>query len=308
MDPFFRNVLIVDDDPVVHRYLTALLKANGYQPTCFSDGELALESLESDHYDFVISDWVMPKMDGVTLCREIRQLQLPGYIYIILLTCMSQTSDIVLGLNAGADDFVNKPCNPDVLLARLLSGARVLQLERRLRAMAREDVLTGLMNRATLMQEIEREWSRATRHDCPLSCVMVDIDHFKSVNDTFGHLAGDMVLKSVASVLKAQMRRSDSIGRYGGEEFCLILPETEYEGALMVAERCREAIAGTDFKADRVPVNITSSFGVAVKSHQMAGFEHLIDVADQALLNAKRNGRNQVVVAESRQLQESARG
>jgi two-component system, cell cycle response regulator len=293
MDIAFRTVLLVDDDPLVHQIVANMLEPAGFRVQHAADGAEALDMVREDCPYFVVTDWSMAPMDGIELCQRLRKENLPHYVYAVLLTAKSRTDDIVTGLNAGADDFVTKPVSRGELLARLQAGSRVLELEKRLGQLARSDPLTGLLNRATFHQLLEMEWSRATRYGHPLSCVMLDVDWFKKINDTYGHLAGDNVLKTLAATLQGVCRQADYVGRYGGDEFCVLLSETDEEGAKIWADRCRAAIAATAFPGP-LQLSITVSLGTAARSAVMDMPEHLLECADHALLEAKRSGRNRV--------------
>ena len=204
---------------------------------------------------------------------------------------------MIAGLNAGADDFLGKPVSQGELFARLQTGHRILELESRLNQLAHRDPLTGILNRRTFYEVFEQEWSRSIRYRHPLSCVMVDIDYFKKVNDTYGHLMGDHVLKYLAQSLEGQTRHLDYVCRWGGEEFCVLLPETDEAGAMIWAERCCDAIADAEFQSGPHNFTMTASFGVAQRTDDMECPDHLLGLTDQALYAAKRAGRHRAVAA-----------
>jgi len=289
------SVLLVDDDPAVLRLLTQWLKKAGYRVTQAEDGRQALLEVERECPDFLITDWAMPEMNGLELCERVRQLNLPHYVYILFLTAKSSSDEKVAGLEAGADEFLTKPVEQGELLARMRSGSRVLALERRLSQMARTDPLTGVPTRRAFYEGLLREWTRSTRHKLPLSCVMVDLDFFKRINDIHGHPAGDQVLKAVSELLTQSCRGSDFICRHGGEEFCVMLPETNEHGAVLWAERVRKRMASLEIAAGAKRLKITASFGAAQKHEDTHTPEELVDQADQALLCAKQSGRDRVV-------------
>lgn len=289
------TVLLVDDDPAILRMLARWLERAGYRVQTASDGAEALARIETGCPDILVTDWEMPRLDGLELCRELRSRTLPHYLYIVFLTVRSDSHAIVAGLDVGADEFLTKPVQPEELLARLRAGERVIQLERRLSWMARTDSLTGLLTQGSFHEVLRTEWERSRRHSLCLACVMADIDYFKRVNDIHGHPAGDAVLRSVAELLKRAGRNSDSVCRYGGEEFCILLPQTTEEQAVLWAERARNELAGTTFPTNWNPVQVTASFGVAQTCDGVRTCGQLVDLADQALRVAKQSGRNRVV-------------
>jgi len=295
MDTTTFRVLIADDDPGIRRILARWLEKAGYQVACAADGQEALAALQDQCADFLLTDWEMPRLDGLGLCRAVRERTSPHYVYIIFLTVHSAPEEIVEAFEAGADEVLAKPVRQGELLARMRAGTRVIQLERRLSLMARTDPLTGLATQRTFYEAMEAEWERATRYRSPMSCVMADLDFFKRVNDLHGHQAGDALLKTVADLLTRSCRVCDLVCRYGGEEFCALLPETTEAGAASWAERVRQQLASIVVQAGDKQVRITGSFGVAQRHEDTPGAEDLVDMADQALLCAKQAGRDRVV-------------
>ncbi len=289
------NVLLVDDDPAILRLLSVWLEKAGYCVRRAEDGRQALAAIEEACPDFLITDWEMPGMDGLVLCEAVRRLALPHYLYILFLTVKTSSNEKIAGLDVGADDFLTKPVHRDELLAQMRSGARVLELERRLSEMARTDPLTRLPTRRTFFEALTKEWDRAKRVHLPLSCVMMDIDFFKRINDLHGHPFGDAVLKQVAELLGQMCRRSDTPCRYGGEEFCVMLPETTEHGAALWAERMRKRLSSLRVSVGEKQLRVTASFGAAQKHDDVQNPEQLVDQADQALLCAKQSGRDRVV-------------
>jgi two-component system, cell cycle response regulator len=289
------NILLVDDDPAMLRLLGRWLTTAGYMVRAAADGQEAIEAIDAECPDFIVTDWEMPRLNGIDLCRRIRDMPLPHYAYVLILTVKNARAEIIQGLEHGADDFLAKPVSEGELLARLRSGARMLELERRLSLMANTDSLTGLSNQRTFYEAMGKEWHRTQRSRLPLSCVMLDLDFFKRVNDVYGHPAGDAVLRSVAELLQANSRTSDTVCRYGGEEFCIMLPETDENNAAMWAERVRERLASLHLPVGNGEFHLTGSFGVAECREDTQGSEQLVDMADQALLCAKRMGRDQVI-------------
>ncbi len=293
------RVLLVDDDPAALRLLSAWLEGAGYSVTAASDGAGAMAILDAQTPDFLIADWEMPHLGGVELCRRVRDLPAAQYVYVLLLAAGPggvQTAD---GLEGGADDFLCKPVAQGELLARLRCGRRVLELERRLCEVMGVDPLTGLMTRHAFHEVLVRDWHRADRYGSPLSCVMMDLDFFKRINDVYGHSAGDTVLRARADLLAATSRRSDCVCRYGGEEFCILLPETGDRDAAAWAQRARRRLAAATMAVGGTEVRMTGSFGTAERHQDTAGPEQLVDMADQALLCAKQSGRDCVVRYES---------
>jgi len=289
------KVLVGDDDPAMLRLLSRWLEKAGYPTRTAADGQEALEAIELECPDFIITDWEMPRINGFELCKLVREMILPHYVYILFLTVKSDRAAIVAGLEIGADDFLSKPVSEAELLARLRSGTRVLELERRLNLMARTDSLTGLMTQRNFYEVLAKEWHRSQRLHLPLSCAMMDLDFFKQVNDVHGHPAGDSVLKFVSELLVDNCRASDSVCRYGGEEFCVMLPETTETDAALWAERARERLSALQIPKSLRGLRITGSLGVAQCGPDMKNSEELVDRADQALLCAKRAGRDRVI-------------
>lgn len=289
------NVLVIDDDPAALRLAAKIVSTAGHHVSQAGNGRLALDMILQDPPDLVLCDWDMPEMDGVELCRQIRGRCLAQYVYFLLLTGKSSTDELVAGLAAGADDFVTKPINRAVLLARLEAGARVVRKDRILRGIAQCDPLTGIMNRRAFHERFTMEWERACRHHRPLSCVMADLDLFKRINDEHGHAAGDVVIQTVAKLLEDQCRASDVVCRYGGEEFCVLLTETNEAGAACWAEHVRRAVSETTIPAGDLSLRVTVSMGVAERLTDITSVEKLVDLADQALAVAKQSGRDRVV-------------
>jgi diguanylate cyclase (GGDEF)-like protein len=293
------RVLLVDDDPAMLRLLATWLEAAGYTVVKASDGNQALAAVEADCPDFIITDWEMPHVNGLELCRRVREMSLPHYVHVLFVTVRSGREEMIEGLNVGADDFLCKPVLQSELLARLRCGARVLARERRLSQMASTDSLTSLMTQRAFYETLNKEWHRSGRSGAPMSCVMLDLDFFKRVNDVRGHLAGDAVLRATAELLLTNCRRSDSLCRYGGEEFCALLPDTTDLDAAAWADRARRRLAEMAISVAGKKICITGSFGTAQRHDDTSSPEQLVDMADQALLCAKQSGRDCVVRFES---------
>ncbi|MEJ2641067.1 MAG: diguanylate cyclase [Desulfosarcinaceae bacterium] len=299
-------ILIADDDPVTRKLLERTLSKRGHQVTVVDDGRKAFERFRKEFFPLVVSDWMMPGMDGLEICKAIRGVETEGYVFIILLTSRDNRRDIVRGLEAGADDYLTKPFNPAELAARINTGIRILELERSLkkandeiRTLSITDQLTGCYNRLYMAERMEPEIKRAKRYRHWLSVIMCDIDHFKQVNDTHGHQVGDVVLKGFADIIRRSIRAEvDWAVRYGGEEFVIILPETDLEGARVVAERLRRSVANAAFSAEDGTFSITSSFGVTSLNEKTPWEKLTIDAiiqhADNLLYAAKDAGRDQV--------------
>jgi two-component system, cell cycle response regulator len=296
------RVLAAEDNPVFQSMLRTMLTRWGYEAVMARDGNEAWNILQgADAPRLAVLDWMMPGMDGVEICRRIRSAGREPYIYILLLTARNESQDLIEGMDAGADDYLTKPFNAHELRVRIRAGRRILDLQEELlqarealREQATHDGLTGLLNRAAILAKLDDELARSAREGRPVSVLMVDLDRFKAVNDTHGHLAGDAVLREAASRLKSAARRYDSVGRYGGEEFLVVLPGCEAAAAGAQAERLREAMAGTPFRADSRPLAITCSIGLRCTSE--CAPEFLVRDADDALYQAKSQGRNCVIV------------
>ncbi|HKW88516.1 MAG TPA: diguanylate cyclase [Candidatus Acidoferrales bacterium] len=295
------KILIADDDPVSSRVLEVFLRKWGYEVVAVADGSDALAILEAEHAPrLAILDWMMPGMEGVEVCRRVRQRAGRAYVYLLLLTARGQKQHLLDGLDSGADDYLCKPFDADELRARLHSAERILAVQDELIAardalheQATHDALTGLMNRGASVQLLIRELARATRERRSLGIVMGDLDHFKNVNDSYGHLAGDAVLQEAAARMTVCVRSYDTVARYGGEEFLIIVPSATEEVAFRLAERMRAAIEASTVHTSAGDVPITASFGVA--SYNGRGSDDvttLMRLADAALYRAKNFGRN----------------
>lgn len=294
------RVLVADDDALSVRILQDSLQSWNYDTVVARNGTDAWEILQlSDAPNLVILDWMMPGIDGVEICNRVRKRDNHNYVYIILLTGRNSHNDIIRGLESGADDYMIKPFNSQELKSRLKIGQRIIELEQRIMRMASTDYLTGLLNRRAFMERLESEENRVSREKKPLSLIILDIDHFKKVNDSYGHQVGDLILQELAAIISKSCRLYDFIGRYGGEEFIVCLPGAGRENARRTAERMRAALENMEkYISDRdVVVKITASFGVAViLPGEEINIDKLIGKADDALYRAKGEGRNRVVV------------
>jgi diguanylate cyclase (GGDEF)-like protein len=297
------RVLIADDSLISRRLLEAALAQWGYEVVSASDGLQAWEILRRDDAPrLAILDWMMPGLSGPELCRRVRQLNSQRYTYILLVTSRAEKQDVIEGMEAGADDYITKPFDQMELKVRLASGRRVvalqdqlLEAQETLREQATRDALTKIWNRRTILEILEREIDRAQREMSPLSLAMGDLDHFKQINDTFGHLAGDAVLCEAVRRMKASIRSYDSLGRFGGEEFLFTLPGCEASAAVRLAERIRQEIASRPIEWQGRAIQVTASFGVtSLPLSQRSTAEALLRLADEALYQAKQQGRNRV--------------
>jgi two-component system chemotaxis response regulator CheY len=301
------KILIVDDDPVLRQILHTYLARASYEVTLAEDGRAAWDIWQQEHTRLIVTDWMMPVMDGPELIRRIRATSFPGYTYIIMLTAKEGKSDVIFGLEAGADDYLTKPFNAGELRARISIGERILNLEAslsqaltRMEELATHDPVTGLLNRRALYSHAEAELNRAQRYGKALSFVMLDIDHFKSVNDHHGHLVGDQALRVVADTLAHNKRPYDWAGRWGGEEFLLVLPNTDLDEAAVVSERLRVSLNEADVPLPNGgSLHLQASLGVSSSSldpNVRNTLDSLVNLADEALLRAKREGRNRVCI------------
>jgi two-component system, cell cycle response regulator len=300
------KILLADDEPIARTMLEHWLSGWGYQVTCVRDGQAALNALAADsELRLAVIDWVMPTCDGLEVCRALRGGPPEPYVYVVLLTAKDDKSDIIQGLDAGADDYLVKPCNPLELKVRLRAGRRVIELQEQLvaaretlRFEAMHDSLTTLLNRGAVLEQLERELVRSTRRSSPVTVIMGDLDHFKNVNDTFGHATGDAVLRESARRMKTVVRAYDSLGRIGGEEFIAVLPECDAKVGLAVAQRLCRMIAEAPVTTPAGQVPVTISIGVAA-SDQFPGTtaQELVRAADAALYQAKNAGRARCVLA-----------
>jgi two-component system, cell cycle response regulator len=294
------QILIADDDPLSRRLLQATLSRLGHDVVSVANGIDAQEALlRADGPRLAILDWMMPGADGLSVCRAVRRRVGP-YAYIILLTARDRREDMVEALNAEVDDFLTKPFDPSELQARIRSAERLLQMQETLlrtqealRYQATHDHLTGLWNRATILEQCRTELTRATDAGTPIAIVLADLDHFKAINDTHGHAVGDAILRQTARRMTSALRKDDSIGRYGGEEFLIVLPGCDGDLAMPIAERVRASIAALEPDGEvRLPVSI--SLGVASTRTAREPVEALIQIADDALYRAKAAGRNRI--------------
>jgi two-component system chemotaxis response regulator CheY len=305
VEDHLHRVIIADDDPVQRWLLRENLIQSGYEVIETSDGQAAWDALQNDTAQVIVTNWMMPGIDGLSLIRQIRAARLERYIYVILLTARDTKLDVVDGLDAGADDYLVKPFDPNELLARVAISKRILQLEASLREardhermLARHDSLTGLFNRRAIYEHAEAELARSDREASPISLILLDIDHFKEVNDQHGHLIGDQTLYLIAATISRNKRPFDWFGRWGGEEFLLVLPNTNLQEASQVAERIRTSVSevklplpGGRWFYRTISLGVTSAAAANLTS-----LDILLQQADTMLLLAKERGRNQISI------------
>jgi diguanylate cyclase (GGDEF)-like protein len=291
------RVLIAEDQPPAAVFLRRTLEKMGHEATVAPDGETAWQLIRQGEVPLLISDWMLPHLDGLGLCRRVRAAASDRYTYIILLTSLDRREDRLTGLRAGADDLLTNPPDPDELAIRLEIAERILAVHDRLACqnarlaeLATTDELTGVKNRRRFREDLELLFAQADRQHSPLSLILLDIDQFKQYNDAFGHVAGDQVLYWVGSVLQAVVRSHDVVARYGGEEFVVLLPSTGANEAIGVAERLRSAIARRAWPHRKV----TASLGVATADQDTRDAAALVDRADRALYQAKQTGRDRI--------------
>lgn len=310
------NVLVVDDDPDIREYVRICLSASHFRLFTAENGEEALSKLVDVDPDIIISDWAMPELDGLGLCRVVRQSSEYCRAYFVLMTAGDSHDKLIDAFNSGVDDYIAKPFGRELLLARLRPGVRITQMSRqnqaakqRIEKLANElaivnrklslssltDPLTKLPNRRYALKRMEQEWSTSQRGKRDLSCMMIDIDYFKVVNDTYGHGGGDLVLKGLAKILKGLLRNNDVACRMGGEEFMVICPDTNMKDASMVAERIRESIERTVFPYAGKSIHITLSIGISIRENSHTNLDEMISLADKRLYEAKAAGRNVVM-------------
>lgn len=297
------KVLVADDDLISCKALEKNIKQWGYEVISARNGEEAWKVVKKNKIRLAILDWMMPRMSGVEICRMIRQEFQEGkseYIYIILLTGRDQQEDIIEGLSAGADDYMVKPANFFELKVRLQNGKRIISLEDHRIKLASYDSLTNLWYRNKIFEFFEEELARSSRENHRTGVIMLDIDHFKQINDSYGHFIGDEVLRETAIRLKKGIRRYDKIGRYGGDEMLVVLPNCHQEHVALIGERLRQAICDEKIETDSGYLDVSISLGgVSSEISSKASAANLVQASDRALYLAKAQGRNRFVLAVS---------
>lgn len=298
------QILVVDDSPVYRKLIEHMLAGEAYSLIYARDGEEALRLFTEHSPSMIITDWTMPDISGVELCRRIRTDKSRPYTYLILMTGNTEEASVVEGLEAGADDFLTKPFDNAEMLARIGVGRQIIDLHRELAAKSREleaaartDSLTGLPNRRALEEWAGKEILEALRYGFFFWLVLCDVDSFKAINDTFGHSAGDAVLCAFSDLLKVAVRRSDICGRLGGDEFLVMITHVSPEGVEVAINGIRERFADLSFPFAGRSAKVTASFGaVGFRGKDVRHFKELLQKADQILHEAKRSGRNRVGV------------
>jgi two-component system, cell cycle response regulator len=303
------RVLVAEDDAMFRRILQSWLENWGYRVTIAEDGARAWNFLQQEPPpQLLILDWMMPAMNGLELCRRVRERNQTPYQYILLATAKDAKQDLVRGLEAGADDYLTKPFDRSELQARLRACNRILTLQDdqiqahlQLHFQATHDALTGVWNRTEILETLRRELERAARSKDATGLLMLDIDHFKNINDTYGHLTGDAVLREVTQRIIRAVRGYDSVGRYGGEEFVIVLPGCDREQIEHGAERIRAAVDSGPIVANDSKVSVTVSIGAAVttvEKHGLISDTEMLAAADSALYRAKKIGRNRTILSD----------
>jgi two-component system, cell cycle response regulator len=300
------RVLVAEDDAMFRRILQSWLTTWGYEVTMAEDGAKAWAILQQEiRPQVLILDWMMPALNGLELCSKVRERNQIPYQYILLATAKDAKQDLVRGLEAGADDYLTKPFDRSELKARLRACNRILTLQddqiqahEQLRFQATHDALTGLWNRGEILEMLRRELERGARSMTTTGILMLDIDHFKAINDTYGHLTGDAVLREVTQRISKAVRSYDSVGRYGGEEFVIVLPGCSREQVDQGAERVRAAVDDGPVRVNESQIAVTVSIGASVTTHGAISEKEILAAADVALYRAKEIGRNRTVVSD----------
>lgn len=320
-EPHRPYVIVAEDELSTRTLIMRQMSDAGFDVVSCENGREAIDRLKEIGSGIVVADWEMPEMDGLECCRTVRELcelQVLGQVYFILLSARNEKEQIVAGFEAGADDFVIKPHHSQELVARVKAGERLLRLQnelvsrqrevakinaevvilnRRLEKLANTDGLTGVWNRRYAFEQLQRTWTTSHRHGRALSLIMLDVDRFKKVNDTYGHKTGDMVLMLVSSILAQHIRDEDFCGRFGGEEFLIVCPDTELAEAAQLAERLRTLVAACPVPVENGELKVTISLGVTMRRSCHNQPEDLIAEADELLYRAKEGGRNQVWIS-----------
>jgi|Deesub1362B_J571_1020462.scaffolds.fasta_scaffold00001_399 diguanylate cyclase (GGDEF)-like protein len=305
-------VLVAEDEPISQRIIAKNLSDWGYEPIVVSDGRKALSVFRQQRIPIVLLDWMMPGLSGPELARQIREIDQKKrkYTYIILVTSRDKIQDISAGFAAGVDDYITKPFHPLELKSRLQAGMRIISLERqllnyqkKLEKLATTDSLLRIKTRRQILAELNSELARAEREQQNVGLILVDIDHFKKINDTYGHPAGDKVLKKIARQLKKNIRQYDQIGRYGGDELIIILPNCGLSEVSSISQRLCQSVAKLKIPLEnKITIQPTLSGGAtSSEAFTRASPQSLINACDKALYQAKARGRNQIVTYPQKQ-------
>lgn len=287
-------VLIVDDNVTNSAFCEKLLEKNGYETSVCSSGEEALDFISKNSPDIILLDIVMPGIDGFQFCEQMKRTPRLRDTPVIFLSAMNDEQSIINGFKCGGVDFITRPFRAQELLARTRTHIELKMAKEKLMKMAITDELTGLFNRRYFMSRLNQEFERVKRYESIFTFIMIDIDFFKNINDTYGHLAGDNVLRSIADVMKKSLRISDTVGRIGGEEFAILLPETEIEDGIEIAERLRNKISTTGLGEEFNNLELTVSAGVSHSDLKDTTVDDVLHRSDVALYRAKETGRNSV--------------
>lgn len=293
-----QKILVVDDNAFNLKVLSDILRNAGYQTSVIQDGAQVIDTVNNNPPDIILLDLIMPNIDGFEICKLLKESYLTKDIPIIMITAQTDSNSIKKALDLGVFDYIKKPIEEIEVIARVQSTLRFIDQLKQLKEMSLKDGLTGLFNHCFLIESLEKELTRHERTGQGLGFIMVDIDYFKKVNDTYGHQSGDLVLKKLSSLLTKSVRQGDIVGRYGGEEFGLVFINSLKEDTIKACERIRQRVENYTFNVSEKDIRITVSLGVCYKEpHKKLTCQEMIQYADNALYTAKRNGRNQFVVA-----------
>lgn len=304
------SLLVVEDSDLERELLVEVLSGGPYEIYSASNAFTALEILSSKEVDIVISDLMMPVMDGIELCKEVKSLY--GNTYFMLLTAKDDREFKISGLNSGSDDYITKPYDVSELLARVNVASRIIKsnkklifLNEELEKVVETDELSGLKNRRYFFKELDKESNRSRRYGHTLAVIMLDLDNLKQINDTYGHIVGDSVLKHISRIMLDSTRETDVVCRYGGDEFIILLPETTPKNAFTVGEKIRRNVANLPYKYKRTLINLTVSVGISVKTPSMSNDVHnIIESADKALYISKNRGKNKAMMNKNYKINE----
>lgn len=296
------KILVADDDLTSRLILSSTLKKFGYEPIVVANGKSALEALQGDDaLTLAILDWMMPEMDGIEVVRAVKTLDRDIQPYIIMLTTKTDKEDVITGLESGADDYIRKPFDAEELWARIRVGIRTVELQRRLvesqkrlEYEAIHDPLTGVLNRRGILERLEEELERAYRRGTFLGVALLDLDHFKKINDTYGHQTGDQVLQGFVRIIQTHSRPYDILGRIGGEEFLFIVPEVNEQEVRGILDRILRAVAESPITTPAGMIHITTSIGGIITTGKK-NIDAIIKEVDTLLYEAKESGRNRSV-------------